>query len=68
MAPMITRECSRALRSAQPVSLIVCEIDFFRSYNEHHGSRAGDQCLAKIGQIIDDNARRAGDLAARYSE
>ena len=47
--------------------MIVCEVDSFRSYNEHYGNRAGDQCLARIGQIVAENTKRAGDIAARYS-
>jgi predicted signal transduction protein with EAL and GGDEF domain len=41
---VVTREWSRALRSGKPIWLIVCEVDSFRSYNEHYGNRAGDQC------------------------
>lgn len=64
---VLSREWSRALRSAKPVSLIVCEIDSLRAYNDHYGSRASDQCVARIGRIIGANTRRASDLAARYS-
>jgi diguanylate cyclase (GGDEF)-like protein len=49
------------------LSLIICDIDLFRSYNEHYGNHAGDQCLVRIGQVITDGIERVGGLAARYS-
>jgi len=63
---VLEREWFRSLRAGKPLSLIICDIDRFRSYNTHYGNRAGDQCLVSIGQIITDSIKRAGDLTARY--
>lgn len=64
---VLAREWLRSLRTAQPLSLIICDIDRFRSYNELYGNRAGDQCLITITRAIARCTKRAGDLAARYS-
>jgi len=59
-------ELSRALRLAQPVSVILMDVDCFKQFNDAFGHNAGDDCLAEIGQLLARFARRSGDLAARY--
>ncbi|MEG4088465.1 diguanylate cyclase domain-containing protein [Microcoleus sp. Pol12B4] len=53
-------------REKESLSLILCDIDFFKLYNDHYGHQGGDECLKKVAQILVSNAQRAGDLAARY--
>lgn len=59
-------ELRRAARKGHPVSLILMDIDFFKSYNDHYGHLAGDTCLVAVAQSIARLAKRPGDLAARY--
>jgi diguanylate cyclase (GGDEF)-like protein len=56
----------RMVREGRPLSILVCDIDEFREYNESNGHRAGDQCLVKVGQAVAAAARRPADFAARY--
>ena len=58
-------EWRRACREQAWVSLIMVDVDFFKSYNDHHGHLAGDECLKRIAQALSDD-NRAGDLVARY--
>ena len=59
-------EWQRARRQPQPLSLIFCDIDCFKSYNDNYGHLAGDDCLRQVAQVLTTLMRRPGDLAARY--
>lgn len=53
-------------REQLPLSLILCDVDFFKQYNDTYGHQAGDDCLRQVAQVLAANARRPFDLAARY--
>lgn len=53
-------------REKEPLSLILCDIDFFKLYNDRYGHQGGDECLKQVAEILDRSAQRGGDLAARY--
>jgi diguanylate cyclase (GGDEF)-like protein/PAS domain S-box-containing protein len=59
-------EWQRARRQQQPLSLIFCDIDYFKPYNDNYGHLAGDDCLRQVAQVLITLVRRPGDLAARY--
>jgi diguanylate cyclase (GGDEF)-like protein/PAS domain S-box-containing protein len=59
-------EWQRMGREKQSLSLILCDIDFFKLYNDTYGHQAGDECLKKVAEILKMSAQRGGDLAARY--
>ncbi len=58
-------EFQRATRSGQPLSLLVCDIDFFKAYNDHYGHASGDQCLQAVAQAMLQAVPRGGDALAR---
>lgn len=49
-----------------PLSIILCDIDFFKLYNDSYGHPAGDSCLQQIAQVIVSAGKRPADLIARY--
>ncbi|MFN6570354.1 diguanylate cyclase response regulator [Nostoc minutum NIES-26] len=49
-----------------PLSLILCDIDFFKFYNDQYGHPAGDLCIQKVGGILSHKAQKHQDLVARY--
>ncbi|MBD2388456.1 response regulator [Cylindrospermum sp. FACHB-282] len=49
-----------------PLSLILCDIDFFKFYNDQYGHPAGDVCLQKVGAVLSSKAQKNQDLVARY--
>jgi len=60
------KEWQRAIRNAQPLSLVVLDVDHFKLYNDTLGHAAGDACLQKVAQALQAHALRPTDLAARY--
>ena len=52
--------------TASPLSLILCDIDFFKLYNDKYGHPAGDNCLQKVAGVIGRTADKTHDLVARY--
>jgi|SRR5580704_9782799 diguanylate cyclase (GGDEF)-like protein len=61
----LLQEWGRHLRIKQPLSLLICDVDHFKLYNDAYGHQAGDDCLKKVAQAISQGFR-AGDLVARY--
>ncbi|OLN32585.1 Two-component response regulator [Desulfosporosinus metallidurans] len=44
----------------------MCDIDFFKAYNDHYGHLQGDECLKKVATALKESVKRQGDLLARY--
>lgn len=62
----LTKEWYRALRDSTPLALLMVDVDRFKMLNDLFGHQIGDAILARVGRVIRDNVRRAGDMAARY--
>jgi diguanylate cyclase (GGDEF)-like protein len=59
-------EIRRALRNTSHLGLMMCDLDYFKAYNDHYGHLAGDQCLQKVAEVFRNTFKRAGELPARY--
>jgi len=59
-------EIRRAAREREPLSLILADIDYFKSFNDCCGHQAGDDCLRQVAETLSTASRRPADLAARY--
>ena len=62
----LAREWRRLKREQKPLSLILCDIDHFKLYNDSYGHLQGDDCLRQIAQTIAQVINRPADLVARY--
>lgn len=62
----LASEIERAKRQKHPLSLLLFDIDQFKTYNDCHGHLAGDNVLQSIGQIVMDCTREHVDLGFRY--
>jgi diguanylate cyclase (GGDEF)-like protein len=59
-------EWRRLTRSRKPLSLVLCDVDYFKRYNDTYGHQMGDFCLKQVAQALRKTARRTGDFVARY--
>jgi len=60
------REWGRAMRETEPISLIMCDVDFFKQYNDCYGHQPGDACLKLVAASLAEATHRPTDLVARY--
>jgi two-component system cell cycle response regulator len=60
------QEWRRCAREQQSLSLLLCDVDYFKRYNDAYGHQAGDDCLKQIARAIAQSAKRPADLVARY--
>jgi diguanylate cyclase (GGDEF)-like protein len=61
----LLQEWGRHIRMQQPLSLLICDVDHFKLYNDGQGHQAGDECLKSVAKAL-SQCHRAGDLVARY--
>ncbi len=59
-------EWRRLAREEAPLSLIMCDIDYFKLYNDTYGHQAGDECLRQVASVLRSAVKRPADLVARY--
>lgn len=62
----IASEWQRGQREQRALSLIMCDVDCFKAYNDTYGHLAGDLCLKKAAAVFTEHLKRPADLAARY--
>ncbi|MET0377861.1 MAG: diguanylate cyclase [Spongiibacteraceae bacterium] len=55
-----------AQRMRKSLALIMCDVDYFKAYNDHYGHQKGDEILRQLAQIISQVVVRTSDLATRY--
>lgn len=62
----LEQEWRRLQREGLPLSLIICDIDYFKQYNDTYGHLIGDRCLEQVAQALSSTLKRPADLIARY--
>ena len=62
----IVEEFHRSRRDKYPLSVIMCDIDNFKSYNDTYGHKSGDECLRRVAEVMEKTMERPGDFCARY--
>jgi diguanylate cyclase (GGDEF)-like protein len=59
------RDLSRAQRTAQPLCVLIVDVDHFKSVNDTYGHQVGDFVLTRVADVL-RGALRSGDLPARW--
>ncbi|MDO9412995.1 MAG: diguanylate cyclase [Pseudolabrys sp.] len=62
----LEREWQRCRRAGAPLSLLMIDVDHFKSYNDYCGHPQGDACLRQLARLLVDTVARPGDIVARY--
>ena len=62
----LVKEWNRLRRIPSPLSLIMCDVDSFKSFNDTYGHQAGDNCLRMVADAISSVVKRPADCVARY--
>ena len=60
----LSHQWASHLQVDQPLSLLMCDVDYFKLYNDHYGHQAGDECLRTVAHSM-GACLRSGDLVAR---
>ena len=60
------REWLRTLRTGDPMSLLLVDVDYFKRFNDRYGHPYGDRCLREVAQTLVGACQRPADLVARY--
>lgn len=55
-----------ATRTKEPIAVLLMDIDHFKTYNDYYGHIAGDECIKKVADTIEECLSRPGDMVARY--
>ena len=62
----LAKEWKRHQRSRTKLSLILCDVDYFKQFNDAYGHLVGDSCLQTIAEVMRSVVKRPTDLIARY--
>jgi diguanylate cyclase (GGDEF)-like protein len=62
---LLRKEISRAQRNGTKMSVLVVDVDNFKSFNTQFGHLVGDQVLTQITKVL-QSAVRASDIVVRY--
>ncbi|NES18868.1 MAG: diguanylate cyclase [Symploca sp. SIO3E6] len=61
------REWKKLVQGEAPISLVLCDLDFFKAFNQIYGYQAGNDCLQKVAGAIRQVVESPENVLARYS-
>ncbi|MBI2749694.1 MAG: GGDEF domain-containing protein [Burkholderiales bacterium] len=62
----LSEQTALASRHQRMLTLVMCDVDHFKAYNDHYGHQAGDDCLRLVATALKSCCARPADMAARY--
>lgn len=64
----LEQQWQKLAQEKSSLSVILCDIDFFKTYNKTQGTEAGDNCIRQIAEVMRQLVRKSHDVVARYQE
>jgi len=62
----LTKQWKQMVREQSSLAILLCDIDYFKQYNDTYGHVMGDGCLKKVARALNETLSRPTDLVARY--
>ena len=62
----LTKQWKQMMREQSSLSILLCDIDYFKQYNDTYGHVMGDGCLKRVARALNETLSRPTDLVARY--
>lgn len=62
----IEKQWVRAINTGSDLSLILLDIDYFKQFNDNYGHLAGDDCLRRVADILENELNDENALLARF--
>ena len=66
MDSVLAERWEQAASEKKPISFCICDVDYFKLYNDNYGHLSGDMVLREVARTMNDNLHPSTDLAARY--
>jgi diguanylate cyclase (GGDEF)-like protein/PAS domain S-box-containing protein len=63
---LLAKEFSRSARHHHPLSALMIDVDYFKSFNDTYGHQAGDDAIRAVARCLKEVVRRPADIVARY--
>ncbi len=60
------QEWGRLQRTKLPLAVLMCDVDYFKKYNDGYGHVRGDSCLQILATVLTNAVKRPADFPARY--
>jgi diguanylate cyclase (GGDEF)-like protein len=62
----LAQQWKQMMQAQLPLSIVLCDIDCFKQFNDTYGHLVGDECLKQIAQSLSHLLKHPDNLVARY--
>lgn len=62
----LQQQWRQTMRERSPLSIVLCDVDYFKQFNDVYGHLMGDECLKQVAQALSQTVQQPCGLVARY--